>query len=152
MTSNIQKISATETATFVRADLKKTFPNVRFRVVTRKYAGGATVEVSWFDGPTSERVRSLLADYVGVTGESDFDLTLRTTTRNGDRVRYAITGISTQRSSSEAFVRSIVDAYVTQYALTQTPVLRVERSGHTSIDQKDPHRDAILRLIQEKEA
>ena len=40
-----------EVAKLLRAALKETFPGVTFSIRSRTYAGGASIDVTWRDGP-----------------------------------------------------------------------------------------------------
>lgn len=64
-----RRLDATETAKLVRAALRREFPGVKFSVRTDKYAGGASVNVTWTDGPTSKAVDRVAGIYSG----ADFD-------------------------------------------------------------------------------
>lgn len=67
--SNIEYISAADTAKLVRKALKKSFPGVKFYVNTSTYSMGASINVSWQDGPTTKEVDRVVKAYEG----SDFD-------------------------------------------------------------------------------
>lgn len=60
-------ISVTDTAKLVRADLKKAHPAVKFSVKSSKYAGGASIDIFWTDGPTAKVIDALVDRYVGKT-------------------------------------------------------------------------------------
>ena len=62
-------ISVTETAKLVRAALKKQFPTIKFSVRSDRYAGGASIDVRWTDGPTTAQVDPIIKAYEG----GDFD-------------------------------------------------------------------------------
>lgn len=62
-------LSAAETAKLVRQALKKPFPGVKFSVRSKTYSGGASIDVSWVDGPTTKQVDSIIGVYSG----ADFD-------------------------------------------------------------------------------
>lgn len=49
----------------IRAELKRAFPGVAFKVNTSKYSGGNSVRVSWIDGPTSKQVEKIADKYAG---------------------------------------------------------------------------------------
>lgn len=48
---NLHYMSCADTAKLIRAALKKNFPHVKFSIKSKTYAGGASVRVSWTDGP-----------------------------------------------------------------------------------------------------
>jgi hypothetical protein len=55
--------TAAKAAKLIRTELKKTFPEAKFRVRSNNYAGGDSVYVNWTDGPTSEQVSDITAKY-----------------------------------------------------------------------------------------
>ncbi len=58
-----RKTIAAECAAAIRADLKKIFPGIKFKVTSKNYAGGNSVNVGWTNGPTVEAVESLIGRY-----------------------------------------------------------------------------------------
>lgn len=67
-------ISSTDTAKLIRARLKREFPGVKFSVRTDKYAGGASINVSWTDGPTESAVYTIVDMYGGSGFDGMIDL------------------------------------------------------------------------------
>lgn len=57
--------SAAETAKRLRLALKNAFPGVKFSVRSRTYSGGASIDVSWTDGPTAKTVDRLADTFSG---------------------------------------------------------------------------------------
>ena len=47
----------------IRKELKHKFPNCKFKVTTSSFSGGTDLRVSWFDGPTSEEIDSVINKY-----------------------------------------------------------------------------------------
>jgi hypothetical protein len=62
-------LSCADTAKLLRQALKRTFLGVKFSVRSDVYAGGASIDVSWTDGPTTQAVKALADEYAG----ADFD-------------------------------------------------------------------------------
>lgn len=56
-------ISCADTAKLIRAQLKAKFPGVKFSVKSHVYAGGASINVKWTDGPTSALVDAVVKPY-----------------------------------------------------------------------------------------
>ncbi len=54
-----------EAAKLIRAQLKRSFPGYTFRVRTKRYAGGSSIDVSWVDGPTERQVRAVTEPFSG---------------------------------------------------------------------------------------
>lgn len=96
--------SPAETAQLVRAALKAQFPRVRFSVKTHVYAGGATVNVKWTDGPTSDMVELVAKPFAGSTFDGSIDLksSIHRVNEAGEVVRYGADFVSCHRSISEA--------------------------------------------------
>lgn len=65
----IRYLSVTETAKLVRAALKAAFPGEKFSVRSSSYSGGASIDISWTDGPFEKAVDQVANRYQG----SDFD-------------------------------------------------------------------------------
>ena len=62
-------LSCAETATLIRAQLKKHFPATKFSVRSSTYSMGASIRIRWTDGPTTKKVDEI----VQVFGGADFD-------------------------------------------------------------------------------
>ena len=58
-------LSVTETAGLVRQALKQAFPAVKFSVRSKSYAGGASINVQWTDGPRTKRVGPIIERFEG---------------------------------------------------------------------------------------
>ena len=67
-------IPAAETAKLIRAALKRSFPRTRFSVRTSTYAGGASVDVSWTDGPAVKPVERVTGRYAGGRFDGSIDM------------------------------------------------------------------------------
>ena len=63
--SNVQYLSCAETAKLVRAALKESFPGVKFSVKSSTYAGGASINVSYTDGPSASQVEGITSAFQG---------------------------------------------------------------------------------------
>jgi len=60
-----QYLSCADTAKLVRAALKEAFPGVKFSVKSSVYAGGASINVSYIDGPSSAQVKAIVGVFEG---------------------------------------------------------------------------------------
>lgn len=58
-------ISAADTAKLIRKQLKAKFAGVKFSVRTDSYAGGASIDVEWTDGPTARLVDAVVKPFAG---------------------------------------------------------------------------------------
>jgi len=63
--SSTQYLSCSETAKLVRAALKESFPGVKFSVKSSSYAGGASINVSYTDGPNASQVKAVVSMFEG---------------------------------------------------------------------------------------
>lgn len=67
-------ISCADTAKMIRKDLKAAFPGVKFSVRSHSYAGGASIDIRWTDGPTSTQVDAITGRYQGSAFDGMVDL------------------------------------------------------------------------------
>ena len=71
MAAGVEYLSCAGTAKLLRQALKRTFSGVKFSVRSDVYAGGASIDISWTDGPTEKAVKALADEFAG----ADFDPT-----------------------------------------------------------------------------
>jgi hypothetical protein len=74
MPATKEYLSCADTAKLVRKALKSSFPGVRFSVRSKTYAGGASINVGWLDGPTTKEVDAITDLYTGATFDGMIDL------------------------------------------------------------------------------
>ena len=67
-------LSCAETAKLLRGQLKRAFPGVTFSVRSKTYAGGASIAVSWTDGPTTAAVDKIAGAFAGADFDGMIDL------------------------------------------------------------------------------
>lgn len=67
-------LSVAETAKLLRKALKAQFPGQKFSVRSKSYAGGASIRVSWTDGPSDEEVKAITDNYTGADFDGMIDL------------------------------------------------------------------------------
>jgi hypothetical protein len=98
-------IDAADAAKMMRKDLKAKFPGQKFKVKTDKYAGGASINVTWVDGPTNAAVKGIVDHYAGGTFDGQIDLMeYHTSTQDGEEVRFGSDFVFTNHHySTEAF-------------------------------------------------
>ena len=65
-------IGVVNVAKLVKGSLKKTFPGVTFSVRSNRYAGGASVHVTWKDGPQESEVNAVVSQYEGSRIDGDY--------------------------------------------------------------------------------
>lgn len=67
---NAEYLTCADTAKMlVRPALKAAFPGVKFSVRSETYSGGASISISWTDGPTEQAVQDITDQFRSV----DFD-------------------------------------------------------------------------------
>lgn len=76
MTDGSEKtyLTCAETAKLVRKALKGAFPGVKFSVRSSTYSGGASISVSWTDGPTTTEVDGVVKVFSGADFDGMIDL------------------------------------------------------------------------------
>lgn len=67
-------ISCADTAKLLRAAFKSEFPSVKFSVRSHTYSGGASIDVSWTDGPFIKDVEKIAKRYEGASFDGSIDL------------------------------------------------------------------------------
>lgn len=89
-------VEAAELAKWMRSDLKRSFPSVTFRVRSKSYSGGSSVNVSWIDGPTTAQVERIIGVYERRTFDGQTDST-------GNRGEFQLPSGETVKASSFVF-------------------------------------------------
>ena len=57
------KTQSAQTAAAIRAELKKTFPEIKFSVTSETYSMGSSVNISYIDGVTTKQVEAVVKKY-----------------------------------------------------------------------------------------
>ena len=124
---NSEYISCADTAKFIRVALKDSFPGIKFSVRSRSYAGGASIDVEWSDGPAYKAVAEVAKVFEGSTFDGMIDLrSYHTSTFQGREVRFGADHVMCTRRKSRAFVQVIVDQYCRRYGM---PLWTIEIVG-----------------------
>jgi len=74
MIADIEYLTCAETARLLRQALRAAFPDVRFRVRSKTYSGGASITVSWIDGPVPAAVERIARRFEGAEFDGMHDL------------------------------------------------------------------------------
>ena len=107
-----QYFSCAETAKLVRAALKESFPGVKFSVRSSVYSGGASINVSYVDGPEYGQVKAVVGMFEGryFDGMTDYK-GLNYSSIDGQEVRFGADFIFVNRSFSvELFTNLVANA------------------------------------------
>jgi len=105
------KTIASQTAKEIRKELKKNFPETKFSVRSKTFAGGDSVNVDWTDGVTEDQVNEIIKKYQ----EGHFDGMRDLYEYSNDRkdipqVRF----VFAERNLSEDFKNAIANAFEIQ--------------------------------------
>ena len=107
--SNTQYLSCAETAKLVRAALKESFPGVKFSVKSSNYAGGASINVDFVDGPTADQVSAVAKAFQGAyfDGMTDYKGS-NYNSLDGQPVRFGADFIFVNRRFTAPILTSVV--------------------------------------------
>lgn len=72
--SRPEYLSCADTAKLVRQSLKREWPATKFSVRSHTYAGGASIDIHWTDGPTAEQVDAIAGGFGGGRFDGMIDL------------------------------------------------------------------------------
>jgi hypothetical protein len=119
------KTEAATTAKAIRAELKKSFPNVKFSVTSETFSMGDAVRISWTDGPRESAVEAITGKYQagsfnGMEDIYEYDNVIS----NIPQAKYITTG----RHTSEATRQTII-AKLSQQIEGFDPDMYVEGIG-----------------------
>ena len=69
-----RSLTVTETAKIIRTVLKREFPGTKFSVRSDKYAGGASIDIGWTDGPLDREVSAVAKKFEAAGFDGMIDL------------------------------------------------------------------------------
>ena len=96
-------LSVAETAVLIRQALAREFPGVKFSVRSKSYSGGASVHVSWTDGPTAKMVDKVAGEFSGASFDGMIDLkSYHASEFNGELVHFGADFVFTRREYTDA--------------------------------------------------
>jgi hypothetical protein len=103
------RLTCAETAKEVRMSLRTEFPGQKFSVRSKTYAGGASISISWEDGPAEDAVREQThrfagATFDGMTDSKNYKPSTLFANEDGsfEDIRYGADFVQCQRQISEA--------------------------------------------------
>jgi hypothetical protein len=124
-----QFISVADTAKLVRTALKDAFPKIKFSVRSKSYSGGASITISWIDGPTAKDVEAVTDRFAGATFDGMIDLkSYHTSELNGEQVHFGADYVFTDRRFSADFLRRRAARVAEKYGVEQVEV-KVNQHG-----------------------
>lgn len=105
-------ISTTDTAKMIREALVKTFPGIKFSVRSKSYSGGASVTISWIDGPTENEVDTVAEQFAGATFDPMIDLkSYVVKVIDGERVNFGADFVFCSRNYSDWALITALNTY-----------------------------------------
>ncbi|DBA34824.1 MAG: hypothetical protein HXS54_06060 [Theionarchaea archaeon] len=66
-------IKASAQAALIKKALQREFPSTKFSVCSSTYSGGASVNITWTDGPCSSEVSKIANQFEGLSSDEIFD-------------------------------------------------------------------------------
>jgi hypothetical protein len=102
-------LSCADTAKLVRAALKETFPGVKFSVKSSVYAGGASINIAYIDGPSAGQVEAVAKAFQGAyfDGMTDYKGS-NYNTLDGQAVRFGADFIFVKRNFTAPTLTGVV--------------------------------------------
>ena len=110
--------SPVEVAKLIRQDLKKSFPNVKFSVKSRKGVMSSSISVSYVNGPICKEVENLLNKYKGGSYDCMQDMYVDDSSKTGPTVEY----LFVERDYTENLVQQAADYLKETWKLPQDTV------------------------------
>ena len=105
-------LSCAETARLVRKALKTNFPGIKFSVRSKTYSGGASIDVSWTDGPTTKEVDAVTKSFEGASFDGMIDLkSYHDSILDGEVVSFGADYVFSNRHYTVEFTRKVGEAY-----------------------------------------
>lgn len=109
-TTDRELLTVTDTAKLLRRALRAAHPSVKFSVRSNTYSGGASIDVSWTDGPTASTVDRTAemycgATFDGMTDSMNYHSTLLAGPDGGvQNVRFGADFVFTHRTESDDLI------------------------------------------------
>jgi len=109
-------LSCSETAKLIRQALKESFPGIKFSVKSSVYSGGASINVSYTDGPTYDQVKAVVGIFEGsyFDGMTDYKGSCYGSL-DGKEVRFGADYVFVNRNFSVDFLTAEVAAACKYY-------------------------------------
>lgn len=141
-----QYLSCADTAKLVRAALKESFPGVKFSVRSSVYAGGASININYVNGPTAEQVKGVISVFEGsyFDGMTDYKGS-NYSSLDGQEVRFGADFIFVNRKFTVAYLEMFVDQAAAALGFAKPKV--VDNGFGARLDGADYNQE---RLIMDK--
>lgn len=132
-----EHISCADTAKLVRKAIAEKFPGVKFSVKSKTYSGGASITVSWTDGPTAKAVESVANRFEGSTFDGMIDLkSYHTSLWEGRRVHFGADCVFCNRHHSADLLREAARVTLKRFGLeAEINIKANDGCGYAYIDR-----------------
>lgn len=143
----MQYITCVETAKLIRAALKESFPTVKFSVTSSSYAGGASINVRYVDGPTQKQVEQVVKIFEGsyFDGMQDYK-GQNYANLDGQEVKFGADFVFVNRKISNDLMLGAVCAVQNEYQLDNEVTIYVSNYDQAaSISKVGDNADSMKR-------
>jgi hypothetical protein len=119
-----QYLSCAETAKLVRSALKESFPGVKFSVKSSVYSGGASITVSYVNGPAYDQVKSVVGMFEGsyFDGMTDYK-GIKYSSLDGQEVRFGADYLFVNRQFTASILTGAACTVLNNYGLDNEVVI-----------------------------
>lgn len=126
-------LSCSETAKLIRQALKESFPGIKFSVKSSVYSGGASITIKYFNGPTSDQVKTVTKMFEGAyfDGMTDYKGSCYGSL-DGKEVRFGADYVFVNREFTKAFLEGAVESVCKYYGYKVPQV--IEGVGYAYVD------------------
>lgn len=120
-----------DVAKLIRKILKGSYPEIKFSVRSKKYAGGASIDVSYWDGPQASKVEALIKHLQHNDYMDNTDYVHTKVSIHGTKTFHSGAGyIFVKRDYSKAITEEVARKVIEDYGLeTKVPVYRESKYG-----------------------
>jgi hypothetical protein len=114
----MQYITCVQTAKLIRAALKESFPTVKFSVTSSQYAGGASINIRYINGPTADQVNQVVKVFEGsyFDGMQDYK-GQNYANLDGEEVKFGADYVFVNRSYSADFLEGVAQKVAQDYGI-----------------------------------
>ena len=140
-------ISVVETARMLRAALKEAFPGVKFSVRSSSYSMGASINISYTDGPTNAQVKAIVSNFEGsyFDGMTDYKGSNYSSV-NGEEVRFGADFIFVNRNYSETFLTTNLQAACAYYGYEMPEIIIGTKTCYANFNDYEMQRRVMLQV------
>jgi hypothetical protein len=142
-------LSSTETAKLIRETLKEQFsaeyPDTKFSVRSSSYSGGASINVSYTDGPSDKEVKEVVGGYAGSTFNGMIDLKEYKSSKaeDGTEVHYGSDYVFVRREISDNKREDYMKELAGMLGVSEVDPNRLYETPSEIYMMRDKYRDQI---------